>query len=72
MNERWKYQIKTGSSYGITLTACMTMLQWRGGSVADELLSMKFFLRVFIFFTTGIFILGYIKWKGKVKVNNKQ
>jgi hypothetical protein len=71
MSERWKYQIKTGSFYGIFMTVAMTILQWQGRSIADELLSRKFFLNTLIYFMTGIFILGYFSWKAKLKKEGK-
>jgi len=72
MSERWKYQIKTGTFWGIFMIVFMTLFEWKEKPILNELASPKFYLKVLIYLLVGVFGLGYFNWKQKVKQQNNQ
>jgi len=73
MNERWKYQIKTGSFWGIFMTVFNVLFEIKEKSLREQFISASFYIRLVVFTLVGIFILGYFNWKAskKVEENNK-
>lgn len=67
MSERWKYQIKIGLFWGIFMTLFNLLFELQEKSINTQLASTSFYLRAVVFTLVGIFFLGYINWKGKVK-----
>lgn len=67
MSERWKYQLKTGSFWGIFMTVFMALFEMKEHPLAEQLASWQFYFRMITFLITGIFLLGYINWKAKVR-----
>ncbi|MCF6131387.1 hypothetical protein [Flavobacterium wongokense] len=76
MNERWKYQIKTGVPFGIIMPIIMTLFDWYGTSATflEAFISVKFLTKFVIFMTVGIFLIGYSNWRehNKNQEYNKQ
>ena len=72
MNDRWKYQIKTGGFWGIFMTAFNVLFEIKEKSVSEQFTSAPFYIRLVGFTLVGIFVLGYFNWKAKQKqeVNN--
>jgi ABC-type transport system involved in Fe-S cluster assembly fused permease/ATPase subunit len=56
MNDRWKYQVKTGLPWGIFMTV---------------LNDGQFYFRLICFLLFGVFVLGYSSWKAKTKRETK-
>lgn len=67
MNERWKYQIKSGGFFGITMAIASSLFELAEKSFTDVFFSYEFLARLCIFLILGIFVLGYFNWKEKVK-----
>jgi cytochrome c biogenesis factor len=67
MNERWKYQIRTGLPFGIMMPVVMTAMDWYGTSFGEAFFSMKFLVKLIIFVLGGIFVIGYFNWREKQK-----
>ena len=73
MSERWKYQLKVGTFWGLFMVVFMTLMDWRTKPILNELTSPKFYIKLVIYLVVGIFGLGYFNWKAKKKQeeNNK-
>jgi hypothetical protein len=67
MSERWKYQIKTGLFWGIFMSVFNVLFDLQEKSISTQLSTANFYLRAVVFILVGIFLLGYINWKAKVK-----
>ncbi len=72
MSERWKYQIKTGAFWGIFMSVFNVLFEIQEKPLAVQLSSPVFYLRAVVFLLVGIFLLGYVNWKQKVKQNSNQ
>lgn len=73
MNERWKYQLKTGGIWGVFMVVFSTVFALEDKPLAIQLASTNFYLRGVIYIAIGVFILGYFNWKAKMKrEQNKQ
>jgi hypothetical protein len=70
MSERWKYQIKTGGGWGIFLSLFLLAFDLFELSFADAFFSKRNLLRTLYFIVVGIFLLGYLSWKKKIKRDN--
>ncbi|HNP32353.1 MAG TPA: hypothetical protein PKN96_03580 [Flavobacterium sp.] len=71
MNERWKHQIKSGLPFGIIMPVIMTLVEWYGTSetFAEAFFTIKFLVKLIVFMTAGIFLIGYSSWREKRKNN---
>lgn len=67
MNERWKYQIKTGLPWGIFMTVFMILFEIRQVPFLEQVSKPFFYFKAFAYVAVGIFILGYSSWKSKIK-----
>ncbi|WP_396156141.1 hypothetical protein [Flavobacterium sp.] len=74
MNERWKYQIKSGVPFGILLPIVLGLLDWYGTSFSEAFFTLKFLISLLVFLFLGIFVIGYYNWREKRKTleYNKQ
>lgn len=63
MNERWKYQIKTGLPFGIIMPVVLTSLDWYGTSFKEAFITQKFLISLIVFLFGGVFVIGYFNWK---------
>lgn len=70
MSERWKYQLKVGLFWGLFMA--LFNLFFEEKPIKVQIVSPDFYLRAVVFILAGIFILGYINWKAKVKAGNSQ
>lgn len=71
MSERWKYQIKTGTFWGIFMSIFMILFDIKEHSIEQQIGKPEFWIRTIAYLALGIFVLGYINWKGKMKRENK-
>ncbi|WP_026703585.1 hypothetical protein [Flavobacterium soli] len=71
MSERWKYQLKTGGFWGIFMTVFMALFEMKEHPLVEQLVSGQFYFRMVTFLIVGIFLLGYINWRAKVKRSEK-
>lgn len=71
MSERWKFQLKFGIFWGLFMGFCTIFFEGKQNAIQEELTSPKFYLRMSIYLLLGIFLLGYLSWKGKDPKNNK-
>lgn len=67
MSERWKYQIKSGLVFGITLAFAISVFKGIEDGFVNEYFTWKFLFKLLIFIAIGIFGIGYFNWKAKVK-----
>lgn len=67
MNDRWKYQIKTGLPFGILMPIVLTSFDWYGTSFAAAFFTEKFLIKLVVFLFVGIFLIGYSNWREKRK-----
>jgi len=67
MSVRWKYQLKIGIFWGVFMTLFNLLFEMQEKPIATQLSSPHFYLRMVVFTLAGVFILGYINWKAKVK-----
>ena len=70
MSERWKYQIKMGGFWGIFMTVFMVLFDIKEHSFQEQIANPNFWIRSIAYIIIGIFVLGYINWRGKVKREN--
>ena len=71
MNERWKYQIKTGGIWGVFLSVFIILFDIKTISIAEQLSTPSFYIRAVGYIVLGIFVLGYFTWKSKTKKQNR-
>ena len=73
MNERWKYQIKTGLIWSFSLNLFMTVVtfDWDKKANFEEIFTKKYFFKLLFLVLAGIFIVGYFRWKSKLKREGK-
>ena len=71
MNERWKYQIKTGGFWGIFMTAFNVLFELKQVSFLEQISKPTFYIRLVVYVLVGIFVLGYFNWKAKLKREGK-
>jgi len=71
MNERWKYQIKTGGFWGIFMTVFNVLFELKQVSFLEQISKPTFYIRLVILVILGIFVLGYFNWKAKLKKEGK-
>jgi glucan phosphoethanolaminetransferase (alkaline phosphatase superfamily) len=71
MNERWKYQIKTGGFWGIFMTVFTILFELKQVSFLEQISKPTFYIRLVVLVILGIFVLGYFNWKGKLKKEGK-
>ena len=67
MNERWKYQIKTGGIWGIFMTVFNVLFDIKETPFLEQVATPNFYIRATAYIIVGIFVLGYFSWKSKVK-----
>ncbi len=67
MNERWKYQIKTGLPFGFSMPIILTLWDWYDTSFTEAFFTKKFLISVVVFIFVGVFAIGYSNWKEKQK-----
>ncbi len=72
MSERWKYQFKVGTFWGLFMTVFNVIFELQEKPLNVQLSSPAFYLRALVFILVGVFLLGYINWKAKVKRENNQ
>jgi hypothetical protein len=72
MSERWKYQIKTGAFWGIFMSVFNLLFELQEKPLGVQLSTPVFYFRAVVFILVGIFLLGYVNWKQKVKQQNNQ
>ena len=72
MSERWKYQFKVGTFWGIFMSVFNLLFELQGKPINVQLSAPGFYVRALVFILVGIFLLGYINWKAKVKRENIQ
>jgi antibiotic biosynthesis monooxygenase (ABM) superfamily enzyme len=63
MSERWKFQLKVGLIWSILMTVFMVFKNEK--SFNEQLNSSDLYVRLILIFLCGIFIMGYITWKGQ-------
>ena len=71
MNERWKYQIKTGGFWGIFMTVFTILFELKQVSFLEQISKPTFYIRLVVYVLVGIFVLGYFNWKAKLKREGK-
>ncbi len=72
MNERWKYQIKSGGIWGVFMSLFNVLFELREKPFAEQINHSNFYIRSSSFILIGIFVLGYYNWKAKVRNEKKQ
>lgn len=68
MSERWKVQLLHGGIWGLFMIVFTTLFDEQ--PVMDQLRSPKFLIKVAVHMSVGIFLMGYIFWKGRNPENN--
>jgi hypothetical protein len=68
MSERWKYQLKIGVFWSLFMTFFMAINNEK--SFSEQINSSDLYVRLGINFLVGIFIMGYLTWKGQDEKNN--
>lgn len=67
MSERWKYQIKTGSFWGVFMTAFSVLFELQEKPLKMQLSNPSLYYKAVVFIVIGIFVLGYFNWKSRMK-----
>lgn len=70
MSERWKFQTKVGLFWGLFMTFFNLFFEEK--PIQAQVASADFYLRAAVFILAGIFILGYINWKARVKTSTEK
>ena len=66
MNERWKHQTKSGLTWAIVTLMILTLFDYNNNTWG------KFMYRSIVFTLIGVFVLGYLSWKRKIKTSTKK
>lgn len=69
MSKRWKYQLGFGIIWGSLMTILTLLYSISEVSLASQLSSFFFYLKMIGHFLIGIFIIGYIGWKEIIRQN---
>lgn len=69
MSERWKYQIKMGSIWGLFMTVFNVLFDLKETPLAAQVTTPAFYLKAVAYILVGIFVLGYYTWKSRQKQN---
>jgi predicted tellurium resistance membrane protein TerC len=72
MSERWKYQLKVGLFWGLFMTGFMLLFEMKEKPIRNQITAPGFYLKLVVYVTVGIFVLGYFNWKQKVKQHKNQ
>lgn len=67
MSERWNYQIKIGLFWGLFMSLFNVLFELQEKSLSVQFSTPNFYLKAIVFILVGIFFLGYVNWKAKVK-----
>jgi hypothetical protein len=67
MSERWKYQLKMGGFWGLFMSFFNLLFELQEKPINIQLSSANFYIRAAGFLAIGIFFLGYMGWKEKIK-----
>ncbi|POS03167.1 hypothetical protein [Flavobacterium croceum] len=67
MSDRWKYQLKMGGLWGVFMIVFMTLFEIKEKPLAQQLSDKNFYIRAVAYVGLGIFFLGYMSWKEKIK-----
>lgn len=67
MSERWQYQVKTGSLWGLIIAIFIPTLDLFQLSFEQAFLSMHNLVRTAYFVIVGVILFGYLSWRKKVK-----
>ena len=67
MSERWKYQVKTGGLWGLIIAIVIPTLDLFQISAEQAFLSRHNLFRTVYFIIIGVFLIGYLSWRKKVK-----
>ena len=70
MNERWRYQLRTGLIWGISTSVILQFFDLLDMSFSQVFLSKRNLFRMLFFIGTGVFIVSYFSWKQKIKREN--
>ncbi len=68
MSERWKFQLRSGFVFAFVYTLMMCIMSEK--SLENELNSTRFYLRILTNILFGVFVIGYLVWKGQDEKNN--
>lgn len=66
MNARWKYQLLTGAPWALFMIIFSTFVI-EDNPLQEQLHTQLFWIKVVSYFVIGIFVLGYVSWRGKQK-----
>lgn len=66
MSERWKYQFKTGTFWGVFMTVFMLLFDIKEHSFNEQMAKPEFWIRAVAYIAIGIFVLGYFNWRAKM------
>ncbi|QBZ97054.1 hypothetical protein [Flavobacterium sangjuense] len=72
MNERWKYQLKTGGLWGVLMIVFSILFTLKEKPLEVQLTSPNFYIRSLVYLLAGTFILGYFNWKAKKKAEENK
>lgn len=67
MSERWKFQLKSGGFWGLLMVVFTTLFGLQEMTFLQQVNNPNFYYRAAGYLIVGIFVLGYINWKAKVK-----
>lgn len=70
MSKKWQFQIKNGVRWGIILSLCLLIFDLLERSFEDAFFSKRNLFRTLYFVLFGIFVIGYLNWKKKIKRDN--
>ncbi|CAM3942163.1 hypothetical protein B0A58_09730 [Flavobacterium branchiophilum NBRC 15030 = ATCC 35035] len=71
MNERWKYQVKTGGIWGIFMIVFSTWYYTNTKPLALQLAEGGYYFRAVGYLVFGVFVLGYSSWTAKQRREGK-
>lgn len=72
MSERWKYQIKTGTFWGVLMAVFTLLFNIKEISFKEQISNPNFWIRLIGYIVVGVLILGYFNWKGKQERDNSE
>lgn len=67
MSERWKYQIKTGTFWGIFMAVFTVLFELQEKPLKIQLANPSLYFKAVVFIAIGIFVLGYFNWISRMK-----
>ncbi len=72
MQDRWKFQVVTGSVWATVTLLIMGLFYYAEGSIKERWHTGELPVQIALIYICGIFLFGWMMWSQKAKQNKKR